>query len=331
MSPEPNEPASIDVATGDATHVELKTPPEGLTSDEARERLARFGPNALTEHRRNPLLKLLGYFWGPIPWMIEAAALLSALVRHWADLAIILTLLAFNAAVGFWQEYQAGNAVEQLRKKLALKARVRRDGRWQEVEARDLVPGDIVRVRLGDLIPADLELIEGDYLSIDQSALTGESLPVERHVGETAYSGSVAKQGEMVGAVTATGMQTFFGKTARLVGEAGSVSHFQRAVLAIGDYLIYLALGLVAVLVLVGVHRHWPLLELAQFALILTVASIPVAMPAVLSVTMAVGALVLSRMKAIVSRLESIEEMAGMDVLCSDKTGTLTQNRLTLG
>jgi len=331
MSPRPNEPASMQAENGDTTLATPQTRPEGLTSEEARKRLVRFGPNALAEHRRSPLLKLLGYFWGPIPWMIEAAALLSALVGHWADLAIILTLLVFNAAVGFWQEYQAGNAVEQLRKKLALKARVRRDGRWQEVEARDLVPGDIVRVRLGDLIPADLELIEGDYLSIDQSALTGESLPVERHVGELVYSGSVAKQGEMVGAVTATGMQTFFGKTARLVGEAGSVSHFQRAVLAIGDYLIYLALGLVAVLVLVGLHRHWPLLELAQFALILTVASIPVAMPAVLSVTMAVGAVVLSRMKAIVSRLESIEEMAGMDVLCSDKTGTLTQNRLTLG
>ena len=336
MTPTPKTPASTQAQSAPAPSTEatvagLQTQRDGLTSEEAARRLARYGPNALAEHREGPLRKLLGYFWGPIPWMIEAAALLSALVRHWADLAIILVLLVFNALVEFWQGYQAGNAIEQLRRTLALKAKVRRDGRWQEIEARELVPGDIVRVRLGDLIPADLELIEGDYLSLDQSALTGESLPVERHVGEAAYSGSVARQGEMVGAVTATGMQTFFGKTAHLVAEAGSVSHFQRAVLAIGDYLIYLALGLVAILVLVGLHRHWPLLELAQFALILTVASIPVAMPAVLSVTMAVGALVLSRVKAIVSRLESIEELAGMDVLCSDKTGTLTQNRLTLG
>jgi H+-transporting ATPase len=305
--------------------------PEGLSTEEARDRLARFGPNALVEHKQSVLVKLLGYFWGPIPWMIEVAAALSAMLRHWADLAIIVVLLVFNAAVGFWQEYQAGNAIEQLKKRLALKARVRRDGRWQEIEARELVPGDLVRLRLGDVIPADVKLAQGDYLSVDQSALTGESLPAEKGPGDLAYSGSVAKQGEMEGVVTATGMHTYFGKTARLVAEAKTVSHFQKAVLSIGDYLIYLALGLVALLFLVGLHRHWPLLELAQFALILTVASIPVAMPAVLSVTMAVGALVLSRMKAIVSRLESIEEMAGMNVLCSDKTGTLTQNRLTLG
>jgi len=193
------------------------------------------------------------------------------------------------------------------------------------------VPGDVIRLRLGDIIPADAKLIEGDYLSVDQSALTGESLPVDKKAGEIAYSGSVAKQGEMVALVTATGSDTYFGRTAKLVEGAGAPSHFQKAVLAIGDYLIYLSLGLVAILIIVQLHRGTPLLELAQFALILTVASIPVAMPAVLSVTLAVGAQALSRMKAIVSRLQSIEEMAGIDILCSDKTGTLTQNNLTLG
>jgi H+-transporting ATPase len=331
MSPENPHPTDLEGRSGAEVLTALESRPEGLSAAEAEKRLARFGPNALEEHRRTPLQMLLGYFWGPIPWMIEVAAALSAVVRHWADLAIILVLLMFNAAVGFWQEHQAGNAIEELKKKLALKARVRRAGRWQEIAAKDLVPGDIVRLRLGDVIPADVKLIEGDYLGVDQSALTGESLPVDKKLGDLAYSGSVAKQGEMVGAVTATGMRTYFGKTARLVSEAKTVSHFQEAVLSIGDYLIYLALGLIGILFLVGLHRHWPLLELAQFALILTVASIPVAMPAVLSVTMAVGGLALSRMKAIVSRLESIEEMAGIDVLCSDKTGTLTQNRLTLG
>ncbi|MEJ2346661.1 MAG: plasma-membrane proton-efflux P-type ATPase, partial [Gammaproteobacteria bacterium] len=205
------------------------------------------------------------------------------------------------------------------------------DGKWSRQEAAELVPGDIVRLRLGDVIPADIRLIEGDYLSVDQSALTGESLPVERQTGEIVYSGSVAKQGEMVGVVHATGLHTYFGRTAQLVSSAKTVSHFQKAVLTIGDYLIYITLGLVGVLILVQLHRNQPLLEVAQFALILTVAAIPVAMPAVLSVTMAIGAVVLSKMQAIVSRLESIEEMAGIDILCSDKTGTLTQNRLTLG
>ena len=310
---------------------ELAASRQGLSSPEAERRLAQYGPNALQEHRINPILKFLTYFWGPIPWMIEVAAILSAILQHWADLIIILVLLVFNAGVGFWQEYQAANAVEALKRQLALRARVQRDGTWGELDASGLVPGDVVRLRLGDVIPADVKLLEGDYLSVDQSALTGESLPVEKRVSDTAYSGSVAKQGEMVALVTATGGATYFGRTAHLVSEAGAVSHFQKAVLTIGDYLIFLSLGLVGMLITVELFRGSPFLTLIQFALILTVASIPVAMPAVLSVTMAGGAVALSKMKAIVSHLESIEEMAGIDVLCSDKTGTLTQNRLTLG
>ncbi len=309
----------------------LKSNPHGLTQQEAQTRLEFYGPNSIQEKRTHPLLKFLSYFWGPIPWMIEIAAVLSAIVRHTEDLIIILVLLVFNAVVGFWQEYQAGNAIEQLKKQLALKSRVCRDGQWQEVDAKQLVPGDIVRIQLGDVVPADIALIDGDYLSIDQSALTGESLPVDKRVGDLIYSSSIAKQGEMVGVVTATGTHTYFGKTAKLVSSAKSVSHFQKAVLTIGDYLIFISLALVAILILVGLHRQLPVMELIQFALILTVASIPVAMPAVLSVTMAVGAVSLAKLKAIVSRLESIEELAGMDVLCTDKTGTLTKNQLTLG
>jgi H+-transporting ATPase len=304
---------------------------DGLSPEEAQRRLEKYGYNQIEEEKVNPVLKFLSYFWGPIPWMIEVAAALSALVHHWVDLIIILVLLLFNAIVGFWQEFQASNAVEALKKQLALKARAKRGGKWQEIDAAQLVPGDVIRLRLGDIIPADVELAEGEYLSVDQSALTGESLPVEKKAGEVAYSGSVAKQGEMVGMVTATGSNTYFGRTARLVSAARSVSHFQRAVLAIGDYLIYLSLGLAVALILVMIFRGATFLTLIQFALILIVAAIPVAMPAVLSVTMAIGAVVLAKMKAIVTRLESIEEMAGMDILCSDKTGTLTQNRLTLG
>jgi H+-transporting ATPase len=309
----------------------LKSGSNGLSGTEAQERLAFYGLNTIQEKRKSTLLKFLSYFWGPIAWMIEVAAILSAIVHNTDDLVIILILLFFNAVVGFWQEYQAGNAIEQLKKNLALKARVFRDGQWLSIDASQLVPGDKVKIRLGDVVPADIALLEGDFLSIDQSALTGESLPVEKRTGDLIYSSSIAKQGEMTGVVSGTGTNTYFGKTAKLVSSAASVSHFQKAVMHIGDYLIFISLVLVVILVLVGLERHLPVMELVQFALILTVASIPVALPAVLSVTMAVGAIKLADLKAIVSRLESIEELAGMDILCSDKTGTLTQNKLTLG
>jgi len=309
----------------------LSSSPEGLSGMEAKKRLDQFGPNELEERRESALLKFLGFFWGPIPWMIEVAAVLSLVVHHWTDLVIILVLLVFNAGVGFWQEHQAANAVEALKDQLALTARALREGDWQSLPARELVPGDVIRVRLGDILPADVKLVQGEYLSVDQSALTGESLPVDKQAGDVAYSGSMAKQGEMVALVTATGAQTKFARTAKLVEGAGAVSHFQKAVLSIGDYLIFMSLLLAGALVLTQIHRGDSFLTVFQFVLILVVAAIPVAMPAVLSVTMALGALTLSRMKAIVSRLQSIEEIAGIDVLCSDKTGTLTQNKLTLG
>ena len=263
--------------------------------------------------------------------MIEIAAILSAAVHHWEDFIIISVLLLLNAAVGFWQEYKADNAIELLKQRLAPKARVLRDGMWNEIESRELVPGDIVRVRLGVIIPADIKLFEGDYLLADESALTGESLPVEKHVSDIAFSGSIARQGEMNGLVFAAGMETFFGRTAKLVEEAQTRSHFQKAVVKIGDYLIVLALALVALIFLVALFRHESLVETLQFALILTVAAIPAALPAVLSVTMAVGAMALAKKEAIVSKLVAIEEMAGMDILCSDKTGTITQNKITVG
>jgi len=310
---------------------QLESSPQGLPATEAQQRLTQLGRNALEERQVSPLQQFLSYFWGPIPWMIEVAAVLSAVIGHWIDLTIIMVLLIFNALIGFWEEHKAANALDALKNQLALKARALRDGRWGEVDASELVPGDVVRLRLGDIIPADAKLVDGEYLSVDQSALTGESLPVNKKTGEVVYSGSVAKQGEMVAIVTATGGDTFFGKTARLVQDAGAVSHFQKAVMRIGDFLIFVAVGLSVVLIGVGLFRSEPLLKLVQFVLILVIASIPVAMPAVLSITMALGALALSKLKAIVSRLQSIEEMAGVDILCSDKTGTLTQNKLALG
>jgi H+-transporting ATPase len=310
----------------------LGTSPDGLTQAEATKRLAQYGPNQIEDKKTNFLLKFLSYFWGPIPWMIEAAVILSAVVQHWLDFAIILVLLLSNAIVGFWEERQAGNAIEALKAKLAINARVKRDGKWSNPPARELVPGDIIRLSLGDIVPADARLLAGDPIEVDQSALTGESLPATRKTGEVVYSGSIVRRGEIEAIVFATGEKTYFGKTAKLVEEAHTVSHFQKAVMKIGDYLIILAVGLVTLIIGdVLLFRHDPVLTTLEFSLVLLVAAIPVAMPTVLSVTMAVGARLLAKKEAIVTRLAAIEELAGVDILCSDKTGTLTQNKLTLG
>ncbi len=309
----------------------LGSSPDGLSQAEAEKRLAQYGPNEIEEKEINPFLKFLTYFWGPIPWMIEVAAILSAVVHHWDDFGIILVLLLMNSVVGFWEEYQAGNAIAALKAKLALHARVKRDGAWTTIPARELVPGDVMRVNIGEIVPADARLMEGDPIEVDQSALTGESLPVERKPGDQVYSGSIIRQGEANALVYATGQNTYFGKTAHLVQTAHTVSHFQRAVLKIGDFLIVIAIVLVVLILAVALFRGDPMLTTLQFALVLTVAAIPVAMPAVLSVTMAVGARKLAEKQAIVTHLAAMEELAGIDVLCSDKTGTLTQNKLTLG
>ncbi len=309
----------------------LESSPDGLSQAEAQKRLTKYGPNEIEEKRTNPFLKFLTYLWGPIPWMIEAAVVLSAIARHWPDFAIIFLLLVANAVVGFWEEHQAGNAIAALKAKLAIKAQVKRDGKWTNPEARELVPGDVIHLRLGDIVPADARLLEGDSIEVDQSALTGESLPATHKSGEAVFSGSIIRTGEIDALVYATGQNTYFGRTAQLVQGAQTASHFQRAVLKIGNYLIILAVALVTVIIAVAIFRGDPILTTLQFALVLTVAAIPVAMPTVLSVTMAVGARLLAKKEAIVTRLAAIEELAGVDVLCSDKTGTLTQNKLTLG
>ncbi len=308
----------------------FSTDKKGLSSSEANERLKKYGYNEISEKKVNPIIKFLGYFWGPIPWMIEVAAVLSVTIKHWEDFWIILALLLLNAVVAFWQEFKADNAIEALKQKLALKARVLRDGKWAELSAKELVPGDIIRIRLGDIVPADVKLLDGDYLMIDESALTGESMPVEKHESDIGYEGSVVNQGEMTALVVATGMNTYFGKTAKLVEETETKSHFQKAVVKIGDYLIFMAVVLVIIIFLVAFARHESMLETLQFALVLTVAAIPVALPAVLSVTMAIGAIALAKKEAIVSKLVAIEEMAGEDILCSDKTGTITENKITV-
>jgi H+-transporting ATPase len=304
---------------------------DGLTQAEAVKRQAQYGPNQIEEKKTNEFLKFLSYFWGPIPWMIEVAVILSGVVRHWLDFFVILVLLLSNALVGFWEEHQAGNAIAALKARLAIKAKVKRDGKWEDPKASELVPGDVIRLRLGDIVPADARLLDGDSIEVDQSALTGESLPVTAKAGGAVYSGSIIRQGEIDAMVYATGTNTYFGKTAQLVQSAHTVSHFQKAVMKIGDYLIILAVALVALILAFALFRGDKVLTTLEFCLVLLVAAIPVAMPTVLLVTMAVGARLLAKKEAIVTRLSAIEELAGVDVLCSDKTGTLTQNKLTLG
>lgn len=309
----------------------LRTSPEGLSAEEARGRLEQYGYNELSEKKESAATLFLSYFRGTIPYMIMTAAAISAVLGHYPTLAIILVLLTMNAVVGFREEYRAGSAIATLKEKLAVQASVKRDGKWTTIRARDVVPGDIVRLRLGNIIPADAKLLEGDPIQVDQSALTGESLPVEHKTGDVVYSGTIVKQGEIDALVYATGAGTYYGRTAQLVVSAKTKSHLQIAVMKMADYLLVIAIALAALIIGVAFSRGDPMLDVLQFALVLIIAAVPVAMPAVLSVTMALGASKLAEKQAIVTKLSSIEEVAGIDVLCSDKTGTLTQAKLTPG
>ncbi len=306
---------------------------KGLSKEEVKKRVQKFGYNEIKEKEESSLHRLFRRFWGPIPWMIEVAAILSAVAKRWEDFIVIMIMLLVNAFVDFYQESKALNAIAVLKKKLARKATVLRDGKWQQIDAKEIVPDDIIKVKIGDIVPADCELLGGsDFLQVDQSALTGESLPVDKKSGDLLYANAIIKQGEMIAKVTATALNTYFGKTVGLVekAEKNEKSHFQKMVIRVGNFLIILTVFMIAVIVYAGLKRDEPVVDLLIFALVLTISAIPVAMPAVLTVTMALGARALAAKDAIVSRLAAIEEMAGMDILCSDKTGTLTQNKMSL-
>jgi H+-transporting ATPase len=315
----------------DQTLVELEVEAtSGLAQDEVKKRLDQYGFNEIIEKEEPLWHRIFRRFWGPIPWMIETAAILSAVAKKWEDFFIILIMLLVNAGLDFFQEHRALNALKALKKGLAKEATVKRNGEFKRVPVRELVPGDIIKLKIGDIVPADAQLLEGEYLLIDQAALTGESLPVSRKINQVIYANTIVKQGEMLAVIVNTGMNTNFSTVVSLVVRAQTKesSHFQKMVLKIGNFLILVTLGLVLLIVMMALFRHEPFLEIIRFALVLTVAAIPVALPAVLSVTMAVGAMNLARRRAIVSRLTAIEELAGVDIFCSDKTGTLTKNEM---
>lgn len=305
-------------------------PDEGLNNNEAATRKDKYGPNEIESEDKNPIIEFLSHFWGPIPWMIEVAVILSAVAGRWEDFAVIFVMLLINGGVGYWHESKASNAIEALKDKLAPKSIVLRNGHRKTLSSKELVPGDIVILKMGNIVPADVKLLKDEKINIDESALTGESVPVDKKENDVAYSGTTIKRGEAKAVVIATGNNTKFARTVELVESAEEKSHFQKAVLRIGYFLIGFTGILVAGIIVAGIIREEKIMDVLLFALVVTIAGIPQALPAVLSVTMSIGANRLARKKAIVSRLSAMEEMAGLEILCADKTGTLTKNELEL-
>nr|KJB70022.1 hypothetical protein B456_011G053900 [Gossypium raimondii] len=317
---------------------QLRTSRAGLTSEDAEVRVHIFGQNKLEEKPENKFLKFLSFMWNPLSWVMEAAAVMAIVLANgggegpdWQDFVGIICLLIINSTISFIEENNAGNAAAALMARLAPKTKVLRDGQWQERDAAILVPGDIISIKLGDIIPADARLLEGDPLKIDQSALTGESLPVTKRTGDEVFSGSTCKHGEIEAVVIATGVHSFFGKAAHLVDSTEVVGHFQQVLTSIGNFCICsIAVGMVLEIIVMFPIQLRSYRDGINNLLVLLIGGIPIAMPTVLSVTLAIGSHRLSQQGAITKRMTAIEEMAGMDVLCSDKTGTLTLNRLTV-
>ncbi|KAL9662251.1 hypothetical protein QQ045_027083 [Rhodiola kirilowii] len=333
-----NETVDLERIPIDEVFEQLKCTKEGLSGEEGANRLQIFGPNKLEEKKESKFLKFLGFMWNPLSWVMEAAAIMAIALANgggkppdWQDFVGIICLLVINSTISFIEENNAGNAAAALMAGLAPKTKVLRDGKWSEQDAAILVPGDIISIKLGDIVPADARLLEGDPLKIDQSALTGESLPVTKVPGDEVFSGSTCKQGEIEAVVIATGVHTFFGKAAHLVDSTNQVGHFQKVLTAIGNFCICsIAIGMVIEIIVMYPIQGRPYRAGIDNLLVLLIGGIPIAMPTVLSVTMAIGSHRLSQQGAITKRMTAIEEMAGMDVLCSDKTGTLTLNKLSV-
>ncbi len=304
-------------------------PSTGLTQTEVQQRTKRYGPNAVEEKQPNQVITFLKRFWGLTAWMLEIAILISFVLGNYLDLYIIAALLLVNAVLGFFQEQQATRAVKSLKQKLQLQTRALRSGSWSTISAAEVVPGDIIRVRSGDLIPADLKIIDAE-ITVDQSAITGESMPLEKKKSDLIYSGSIIRKGEATGVVTSTGVHTYFGKTTQLVQLAKPKLHMETVITGLMKWLLILVVSLLAMAFAVSWIRGINLLDMLSLALILLVSAIPVALPTMFTVTMALGSLELAKKGVLVTRLSASEDAALMDVLCVDKTGTLTMNMLKI-
>jgi H+-transporting ATPase len=330
MSASTNKGSDFATASVPDTLTALRVNPEaGLSRDEAQDRLKEHGYNEVTEQRGHPLLKFLGKFWGVSAWMLELIMILSAALRKYSDLAVVSALLVVNAVLNFAQEHRAAGVVETLRRRLQVGTRVLRDAKWQSIPARELVPGDIVRVRPGDIVPADMKLLTGS-LSVDQSALTGESMDVAIAPGSVLSSGSVVRQGEGNGVVMLTGKDTYFGRTTELVQEARPKLHIEAVVAKLVRWLFVIVGALLAVVIVLSLIRHVPLIEMIPLMLVLLMSAVPVALPVMFTVSMAFGSKELAKRGVLVTRLSAAEDAATMDVLCVDKTGTITMNQLTV-
>ena len=304
----------------------LKT---GLNSSEVQERVKQYGFNEVPEKKENRVFQFAKKFWGLTAWMLEIIIILSWFLQRYADVYVVAGLLVLNAVLSFVEEQRASSVVESLKEKLRVSARVLRDGIWKVIPAKEIVPGDVVRLRSGDFVPADVKLVSG-YLEVDQSALTGESLTVAKKPDDSVYSGSTVKHGESNGVVTSIGVKTYFGRTAQLVQLARPKLHVEEVISSVVKRLLVMVSALIAVAIVFSMFRSIGLLDILPLVLVVLLSAIPVALPAMFTVTMALGAMELAKKGVIVTRLSAAEDAATMDVLCLDKTGTITTNKLTI-
>ncbi|MHB8280122.1 MAG: plasma-membrane proton-efflux P-type ATPase [Candidatus Humimicrobiaceae bacterium] len=314
----------------DKTLTLLETSVTGLGEEDAKKRIALFGYNEVKKQFRNPVIEFLAHYWGPMPWLLELTMILSGFLGHYTELIIIFVLLTINALIGFINNRKSIKALEFLEKKLSITVKIIRDQKWIIKDIKEIVPGDIISIGLGDIVPADAKILSDSNITVDQSILTGESLPINVNKSGIIYSGSIIKYGEAQVIALNTGTNTYFGKTIELVKTAKPKSHQEQIMLSVIKYMLFVSLAALLSIIVYAIILHTKLLDILTIALLFLLGSVPVALPAVFALVLSAGAIELSKKGIIVSKLNSIEDAASMDILCLDKTGTITQNKLSV-